>query len=448
MAIVNRTPRGRNDHPRTPRATTRALLFPCTRCLRHDDNNRGGVYQDIEEQTQTMPSVARAIPAYSTGLGLLALALLGVGLVIVASATAPLDHSLLEIPVWKSYAGRQLVFALLGMTTLLTTWKLTPYVLDRPRLRRALPMILLAAAVVLLVLVLIPALAEARRGSQRWLHLGPAWLGVGFQPSELTKLAMVLAMASLLGDRPVGPERFWKGFVPPAAVMGVCVALVGKEDFGTALILAATGAVLLVGAGCRWAHLGLAASLGTVVLCVLLVAEPYRMERLTAAGDIWDNVRGNDYQPVQSLTTIASGGWWGVGLGAGVQKRGYLPEGHTDFIFAVICEEMGALGGMMVMGLYAALLWIGLRIMLNAHNSFERLAALGITAYLTIQALLNIAVVTVVTPTTGVSLPLVSAGGSGVIITCLSIGLLAALGERGRLATGSVTNRSAPADPA
>ena len=166
-------------------------------------------------------------------------------------------------------------------------------------------------------------------------------------------------------------------------------------------------------------------------MAALLIAEPYRIERLTAARDPWDNIRGNDYQPIQSLTTIASGNWWGTGLGAGVQKHGYIPEGHTDFIFAVICEEMGAFGGIMIMGLYAAFLWIGLRIMLRAPTQFERLLSLGITAYITAQALLNIAVVTVVTPTTGVSLPLISAGGSGVIMICMSIGVLAAVGQRG-----------------
>lgn len=166
-------------------------------------------------------------------------------------------------------------------------------------------------------------------------------------------------------------------------------------------------------------------------MCALLLMEPYRMERLTASQNIWDNIRGNDYQPIQSLTTIASGAWWGTGLGAGVQKHGYIPEGHTDFIFAVIGEETGVFGGVLVMALYTAFLWIGLRIMLRAPTPFERLLALGLTAFITVQALLNIAVVTVLTPTTGVSLPLISAGGSGVIMTCASIGILAAIGQRG-----------------
>jgi len=368
--------------------------------------------------------------SYGAGLLLLAVALLGVGIVIVTSATAPLDHSILDSPPWKSVYGRQAVFAILGIVALLCGWKLFPFVLERPRLREMLPKVALGTAVVLLVLVLIPGFAEARRGSQRWLHVGPGWLGLGFQPSELSKIAMVLAMASLLGDRASNVRTFWRGFIPPVVVMGVCVGLVGKEDFGTAMILAGTGAILLIGAGCRWSHLALAGSMGVAGMAGLLVAEPYRMERLTAANNIWDNVRGNDYQPVQSLTTIASGSWWGTGLGAGVQKHGYIPEGHTDFIFSVICEETGVFGAMMVMGLYVAFLWIGLRIVRQASTTYERLLALGITAYISIQALLNIAVVTVVTPTTGVSLPLISAGGSGVIMICASFGILAALGRQ------------------
>lgn len=385
-------------------------------------------------------------PAYPVGLLLLAVALLGVGLVTVTSATAPLEHSMLDVPPWKSYYGRQTIFAVLGMIALLAAWKLFPFVLERATLRRVLPQVAMVVALVLLVLVLIPGIAEERRGSQRWLHVGPGWIGLGFQPSELAKIAMVLAMASLLGDRAVQAGQFWRGFVPPTLVMAVCVGLVGKEDFGTAMILAGTGAILLIGAGCRWSHLGIAGSLGVAGMAAMLIAEPYRIERLTAARDPWDNIRGNDYQPIQSLTTIASGNWWGTGLGAGVQKHGYIPEGHTDFIFAVICEEMGAFGGIMIMGLYAAFLWIGLQIMLRAPTQFERLLALGITAYITVQALLNIAVVTVVTPTTGVSLPLISAGGSGVIMICMSIGVLAAVGQRG-LARSNV-NSDCSVDPA
>lgn len=402
----------------------------------HDDKKRGTVGKSCGH-VDPMNAIQSDSPSYPVGLLLLVVAMLGVGLVMVTSATAPLDHSLLDTPPWKSHFGRQAIFAVLGVIALVIVAKFVPFALDQPKIRRILPDIALALAVVLLILVLIPGIAEERRGSQRWLHLGPSWIGLGFQPSELAKFAMVLAMASRLGDRCVDIGRFWRGFLPPAIIMGICVAMVGKEDFGTALILAATGAILLIGAGCRWSHLGIAGSLGVVGMAALLIAEPYRIERLTAARDPWDNIRGNDYQPIQSLTTIASGNWWGTGLGAGVQKHGYIPEGHTDFIFAVICEEMGAFGGMMVMGMYIAFLWIGLRIMLNAPTCFERLVALGITAYITAQALLNIAVVTVVTPTTGISLPLISAGGSGVIMICVSIGVLAAIGKRSSIAVAS-----------
>lgn len=401
------------------------------------DDKKMGIVAKPRGHADPMNAIPSDSPSYPVGLLLLVVAMLGVGLVMVTSATAPLDHSLLDTAPWRSYYGRQAIFAVLGVIALISVAKFFPFALAQPKIRRILPDLALALAVVLLILVLIPGIAEARRGSQRWLHLGPSWLGLGFQPSELTKFAMVLAMASRLGDRCVDIGRFWRGFVPPAIIMGICVAMVGKEDFGTALILAVTGAILLIGSGCRWSHLGIAGSLGVVGMAALLIAEPYRIDRLTAARDPWDNIRGNDYQPIQSLTTIASGHWWGTGLGAGVQKHGYIPEGHTDFIFAVICEEMGAFGGMMVMGLYVAFLWIGLRIMLDAPTRFERLIALGITTYITAQALLNIAVVTVVTPTTGISLPLISAGGSGVIMICVSIGVLAAIGKRSLMAVES-----------
>jgi cell division protein FtsW len=168
-------------------------------------------------------------------------------------------------------------------------------------------------------------------------------------------------------------------------------------------------------------------------MTALLYAAPYRLARITAYMDFWAEPQGNGYQPLQSLTTIASGGWLGTGLGSGVQKYGYLPESHSDFVFAVICEEMGLFGAALVIALYGVLVWLGLRTMLAAPSRFERMLAFGLTATFGLQAVMNIAVVTVVTPTTGISLPLISAGGSGVLTFCLAAGVLAAVAIRGRV---------------
>jgi cell division protein FtsW len=183
-------------------------------------------------------------------------------------------------------------------------------------------------------------------------------------------------------------------------------------------------------AGCRILHLLLMASVGACGFAALLFVAPYRLARITAYRDIWADPQGAGYQPLQSLTAIAQGGWLGSGLGGGVQKYGYLPESHSDFIFSIICEETGVLGAVIVIGLYLAFTWLGLRTMWIARSPFERLLALGITATVSLQAAMNIAVATVMTPTTGISLPLISAGGSGVVTFCLSIGVLAAIAAR------------------
>ena len=163
----------------------------------------------------------------------------------------------------------------------------------------------------------------------------------------------------------------------------------------------------------------------------MLYAAPYRLARIAAYTGFWEDPRGSGYQPLQSLAAIASGGWFGAGLGSGVQKYGYLPESRTDFIFAVICEELGVFGAALVIALFGTLVWLSLRTMLGARSRFERMLAFGLGATIGLQATMNIAVVTVVTPTTGISLPLISAGGSSLVTFCLATGVLAAIAARG-----------------
>jgi cell division protein FtsW len=180
-------------------------------------------------------------------------------------------------------------------------------------------------------------------------------------------------------------------------------------------------------------------------MMALLFSAPYRLERITAYLRFWDEPQGSGYQPLQSLTTVASGGWLGTGLGSGVQKYGYLPESRTDFIFAVICEELGLFGAALVIALFCVMIWLSLRIMLTARSRFERLLAFGLGATIGLQAAMNIAVVAVVTPTTGISLPLVSAGGSGLLAFCLATGVLAAIAARGHNPPGALVTGDDPA---
>jgi cell division protein FtsW len=277
------------------------------------------------------------------------------------------------------------------------------------------------------VAVLVPGIGEVRNGAQRWMKLGP----LEFQPSELAKLSMVVLFSAWVASPRHAIWRFGSGMLPACVIIGLTVGAVGIEDFGTAALLAAIGGMLFVAAGARlWdvMILALPASLG---LWHLLTSKPYRMERLTMFTRIWDDPLGRGYHQVQSLCTIASGGWWGRGLGQGIQKYGYLPESRTDSIFAVICEELGMPGALLVIGLFIALIWMGRRVMLSCPDRFGRLVALGITLTLAMQAAMNIAVVTVTVPTKGIALPFVSAGGSGIVCLSLMIGVLANIARQG-----------------
>ncbi|MBU0717138.1 MAG: putative lipid II flippase FtsW [Planctomycetes bacterium] len=362
---------------------------------------------------------------------IVAAALMGIGLIMVASASATVERSGVPDPFWRTVFGRQGMFILAGLIVMVASWRLSPALLDRPRARSWLSVALCIIVFVCLVATFVPGWAHARHGSPRWVQLTPLGHGFGFQPSELAKLALVALLAVLLGERQGDVRSFNRGFLPAAAAIAVCVLLVGVANFSTAVLLGGVGFLTLFVAGCRGRYLALVAVSGAVGMSILLFAYPYRTARLTAYRDIWADAQGAGYQPLQSLVTIASGGWLGQGLGAGVQKYGYLPESHSDFIFAVVCEEMGLVGGGLVIGLFCVLVFLGLQVMWSARTGFERLLAFGITACLGLQAAMNIAVVTVMAPTTGIPLPLVSAGGSGLLTYSLALGVLAAMASRG-----------------
>jgi cell division protein FtsW len=241
----------------------------------------------------------------------------------------------------------------------------------------------------------------------------------------LAKLTLVLFLAVWMTRPTTDMRRFWKGLFPACVVLGILVGMVGAEDLGTAALLAAVGVALLIAGGARIMHLILLALPGVITFAAMIISKPYRVERLMSFTDIWATPRTTGYQAVQSLLTIISGGWQGKGVGMGVQKLGYLPEGDTDFIYAIICEELGFAGGALVIGLFLALLWCGRNALRHAADDLGRYIVLGVMLMMGMQAAMNIGVVTVSLPTTGIALPLVSAGGSGLLILGLSVGLVA-----------------------
>lgn len=285
-----------------------------------------------------------------------------------------------------------------------------------------------ALALALLVAVLIPGIGATRLGAQRAIFIPAGPLSISFQPSEFAKVALVIWLSALLTRPLTNLQSFWGGFVPALGGAGILIGLTGIEDFGTAALMGVVAMIMLFVAGARWSHLLISCIPALLAGVGLLILKPYRMQRIMTFLTDDPDPRGDGYQITQSLIAIGSGGWWGSGLGAGVQKYGYLPQDNNDFIFAVVCEELGFAGAAGVVLLFLLFLWRGWRISRNAIDPFGRLLAIGVTLTICIQAAFNIAVVTKSVPTKGISLPFVSAGGSGVLFLGLAVGLLASVG--------------------
>ena len=297
--------------------------------------------------------------------------------------------------------------------------------------------ILVLAAFVLLVLVLIPGLGVEINGARRWLGFGP----LQFQPSEIMKLALVLHVAAVVSARPQ-IARSLKGVLGPViGVAGAAVLLIfGQPDLGTSLVVCFTIGAMLVVAGVPVRQLVLVAGVGALIVLVFALIEPYRRARLTAFANPWGDASGAGFQAVQGQIAIGSGGVFGLGPGQSVQKIFYLPEAHTDFILAVIGEELGVMGVCCLLSLYGMIAYAGLRTAKAAKGAYAKLVAAGITSLILCQALLNVYAVLGLAPLTGVPLPFISSGSTSLIVLLCSMGIL--LNVAGG---GSAQGRSLPA---
>lgn len=286
---------------------------------------------------------------------------------------------------------------------------------------------LMIVAVILLALIWIPGLGVTRGGARRWVRLGP----VLAEPSELVKFAVVFFLADYLARRQERMADFRRGPLPAMIVVGVIAAVVLKQpDFGTTVMLVAILFVMLFAGGARLFDLGRAGACAAAVLALQAVAKPYRMRRLATFADPWRTARGAGFQLIQSLIALGEGGGWGAGLGVGRQKMFYLPQAHTDFVFAVVTEEFGLFGALVVFALFCMILLRGLRIAHEEPEPFASLLAVGLTAMISLQALVNIAVVIGLAPTKGLPLPFLSYGGTSIIMAMAALGALLALARR------------------
>lgn len=356
-------------------------------------------------------------------IAMVILFLMATGTVIVFSASANLGHEL-DLQRFYDFAGlRQLLFFPIAVAILFAA-SLPNYRMWSLRSRwYACPTVwLLVAAVVLLVLVLFvgTTVNEARR----WLRIPLGPITVSFQPSELGKWATVFFLAAVCAW--IGPDirRYWSRFVPLCMLIGLVCGLVVLEDFGTAAFIGLMSFVILLIAGVRWWHVMTLLPLAIAGFTVALFQAPHRMKRLAAFlnPDQWsDSVA---YQANQSLIAIGSGGVWGKGIGQGTCKYGHLPEDTTDFIFAIVAEELGLIGSCGVIALFILFVFLGLAVVLRCRDRFGRLLAAGIVLTIASQAALNIGVVTVVLPTKGIPLPFISAGGTSMLLSAAAVGVL------------------------
>ncbi len=292
---------------------------------------------------------------------------------------------------------------------------------------KRLVMPLAIVSVAMLLLLYVPHLGLVRGGARRWLRVGP----VVIEPSEIVKFALVFYLADFLGRRQNRMRDFARGPFPAFVIVGVlALVLLKQPDFGSTVMIAVILFVMLYAAGARPAHLGVAGAGAMVVLVAQMFAKSYRMRRFTAFLDPWHVARGAGFQLIQSFIALGAGGGWGVGLGAGRQKMFYLPQSHTDFIFAVIGEEFGIAGACVVIALFCIILLRGMRIAHEEPDPFASLLAVGLTSLISLQALINVAVVIGMIPTKGLPLPFLSYGGTAILMAMAALGALLALGRR------------------
>jgi cell division protein FtsW len=344
------------------------------------------------------------------------------GVVMVYSASAVLAQS--EHHGSFYYVIKQAIWTSIGLVAMLIAMQVDYH---RLRDRRVVYGLLTLTVFLLLAVFAFPAI----NGARRWIK----YQGFSVQPSEISKLALAIFLAYFLEKR-FGEERdFWRTFIPCGMVTALLAGLIVVEpDFGTSMMLAVTFVIVIYTAGARLSHLAMAAAPAFVVATGLLIFVPWRMARLVSFWDPWADPQKSGFQVVQSLIAVGSGGTNGLGFAQGKQKMMFLPFAHSDFIFAVIGEELGLLGTLAVLSAFALFLWRGIRISFMAPDRFGRLLAIGIVTGIVAQALFNMSVVLSMVPTKGIPLPFISYGGSSLVPTLAAVGILLNISQQ---ATGS-----------
>jgi len=336
-----------------------------------------------------------------------------IGVVMVYSASAVLSQDQAGRP--DVFLVKQALWAVLGLAALAVAMRVDY------RTYRSDAFIWAGLGGVFLLLVLVLLLGVPVNGARRWFNVG----GLGIQPSEFAKLGAVFFTALVLDRRMHRIDEVSYSLLPIALVVGAMFALIAVQpDMGTALALLVIVGIMVFAAGLGYSRILGAALVAVPVLLFVILSAPYRVRRLIMFWDPWADRQGDGFQLVQSFIAVGTGGLFGLGLMGGHQKLFFLPEPHTDFIYAVIGEELGLLGATAVLVCFCVIAWRGLRIALLAEDSFGAFLALGVTTMIAIQGMLNISIVLGLLPTTGIPLPFVSSGGSSLLVSMVGVGVL------------------------
>ncbi|MFP4015655.1 MAG: stage V sporulation protein E [Halanaerobiales bacterium] len=339
--------------------------------------------------------------------------LMAIGLIMILSASS--IRALADYNDSFYLFKHQLVWSLVGIGAMLVFMNIDYHLYQKHA------MLVLLIIMIALVLVLIPGIGRVAGGSRRWINLGP----IGIQPSELAKLGLVIYLSAYFAKKGERIKSFTGGLLPPLIILGVIFLLILMEpDLGTAVSIAGTFFIMIFAAGANGSHLFLLVLASIPMLGFFIYSEPYRKERFLAFLNPWADPLDTGYHIIQSLLALGSGGVFGVGLGQSKQKFLYLPEPGTDFIFAVLGEELGLIGTLLVLLLFFFFAWRGLKIASSVPDMFGSMMAVGITAMVIIQAMINIGVVTSSMPVTGITLPFISYGGTSLVIMLSAVGIL------------------------
>lgn len=368
--------------------------------------------------------------------------LLGVTLALVCFGTIMVFSASMVISELKFHDSfyflkRQFMYVCLGFVALFISSRISY------RFLKLIAGPLLFLSMVSLALVLVPGIGIKVYGARRWLDMG----GFSFQPSDLAKFAVVVFMAKSLSERHAILNDFWNGVMPHLVVAGVIGLLIMKEpDMGTCLVVLGIVFLMLFAAGTPFRIIGTLMLSGAAMLVLLVLLEPYRMRRFTAFLNPMDDLRDSDYQSWQALLALGTGGPGGLGIAQSRQKFLYLPQPHTDFIFAIIGEELGFIGCFALVLCFLVVAIRGFRIACRCPSLFGSLLAFGLTAQILIQAFLNMAVVIGLTPVTGVPLPFISYGGTSLLVGLISVGVLLNISTTPSRSKGSALGKNKNSD--